>query len=248
MRWLVVAALCAAARSASATPSTVFWTPATTYTQPFLVPHLTYDTYFAEAGSYPIATGLTIGVIPSDVVQAEVGFDLLYPAVGDAALLLNGKLTLAEGKLASWQPGLSVGIMNAGVKEDVTNYNMTYAVLGKTLPVIGTLAVGGYYGLNDALFVDVNGDTEQSGLIASWTSLDVAVGKPALHKLNFFADVQTGKNAFGAAGGGVGLFFTPAIALLAGPVFFFEPELQAGGADWMWSMQIDVDLDFHAAK
>jgi hypothetical protein len=248
MRWLAVAALCAAARSASATPSTVFWTPATTYTQPFLVPHLTYDTYFAERGSYPIDTGLTIGVIPSDVVQGEVGFDLFYPAMGDAAVYFNGKLSLVEGKLAAWQPGLSVGITSAGVKEDVTNYDMAYAVVSKALPRIGTLAVGGYYGLNDDLWLDVNGDEERAGLLASWTSADVVFDKPILNKVNLFADVQTGKNAFGAAGFGLGVYFTPTVALLTGPVFFLEPDLQAGGSDMMWSMQLDVDLDFRALR
>jgi hypothetical protein len=247
-KWLAVAVLLMTSGAAQATPSTVFWTPATTYTQPFLVPHLTYDTYFAEAGAYPVTTGLTVGVLPFDAVQGEVGFDLLYPAKGEAALLLNGKLTLMEGKLADWQPGVSVGIMNSGVKSDVTDYNMTYAVLSKSIPVVGTLAVGGYYGLNDQLFVTVDGEKEQTGLLASWTSTDLVIDKPALSKINFFADLQTGKNAFGAVGAGVGIYFTPAIDLLAGPVFFLEKDLQPGGASWMWSMQIDVDLDFAAKK
>lgn len=30
---------------------------------------------------------------------------------------------------------------------------------------------------------------------------------------------------------------------LTGPVFYFEPEVQPGGADWMWSAQLDVDID-----
>jgi hypothetical protein len=247
-RWMVAAALLVSSPAALATPSTVFWTPATTYTQPYLVPHLTYDTYFAEAGSYPVTTGLTIGVLPFDAVQGEVGFDLLYPSKGDAALLLNGKLTLVEGKLADWQPGLSAGIMAAGVKKDVTTYDMLYAVASKTVPVVGTLAVGGYYGANKTLFVDATGAKAQGGLIASWTSNDLVVDKPALNKVNFFADLQTGKNAFGAVGAGVGFYFTPAIDVLAGPIFFLEPKVQPGQADWMWSMQLDVDLDFAAKK
>lgn len=243
LKVIAAAASLAGAQGALATPSTVFWTPATTYTQPFLVPHLTYDTYFSELGSYPIITGLTMGVIPSDVIQGEVGFDLLYPGKGKAVLLLNAKLTLVEDKLFTGQPGLSVGIMNLGFEKDVSDYNMLHATLGKGFS-FGTLAVGGYYGLNDQLFRDTAGDKQQAGLIASYVTPDVGVGLKGLEKLNFFADLQTGKNVFGAWGLGVGLYFTPSIDLLAGPVFFLEPALQPGGVDWMWSMQIDVDLDF----
>jgi hypothetical protein len=242
LKVIAAAATVASSQEALATPSTVFWTPATTYTQPFLVPHLTYDTYFAELGAYPIITGVTVGVIPSDVVLGEVGFDLFYPAKGKAALLLNGKLTLAEDKLFAGQPGLSLGIMNVGFEKDVTDYNMLHATLGKTFS-FGTLAVGGYYGLNENLFLNAAGEKEQAGFMASYVTPDIAVGLKGLDKVTFFGDVQTGKNVLGAWGLGVGLYFTPAIDLLMGPVFFNEPALQPGGVDWMWTMQIDVDLD-----
>jgi hypothetical protein len=61
-------------------------------------------------------------------------------------------------------------------------------------------------------------------------------------------DVQTGKNSLGAVGAGVSIYFTPAVALLTGPNFFLEPDLQPGQADWMWSAQLDVDLDFTSQK
>jgi len=240
---IAAVAILTSAPAALATPSTVFWTPATTYTQPFLVPHLTYDTYFAELGAYPVITGVTVGVIPSDVVLGEVGFDLFYPGKGKAALLLNGKLTLAEDKLFAGQPGLSVGIMNVGFEKDVNDYDMLHVTLGKALS-FGTLAVGGYYGLGGALFRNAAGEKEQAGVMASYVTPDIAVGLRGLEKVNFFGDVQTGKNVFGAWGLGVGLYFTPAIDLLMGPVFFNESALQPGGVDWMWTMQIDVDVDF----
>jgi hypothetical protein len=246
LKVIAAAASLAGAQGALATPSTVFWTPATTYTQPFLVPHLTYDTYFSELGAYPIITGLTVGVIPSDVIQGEVGFDLFYPSKGKAALLLNGKLTLVEDKLFNGQPGLSVGIMNVGFEKDVTDYNMLHATLGKGFS-FGTISVGGYYGLNDKLFVNAAGEKEQAGFIGSYVTPDVVLGLKGLEKINFFGDVQTGNNVFGAWGLGVGLYFTSAIDLLMGPVFFNEPTLQPGGVSWMWTMQVDVDLDFAKA-
>src|SRR5262245_55192999 len=83
--------------AARATPSTTYWAPSTTYVQPFLVPHLTYDTYFGkgvfagQAGSpiYPVTTGIEIGVLPWKALQLEVGFDLLLPS--EDPLLLNAK-------------------------------------------------------------------------------------------------------------------------------------------------------------
>ncbi|HZY02956.1 MAG TPA: hypothetical protein VFF02_05610 [Anaeromyxobacteraceae bacterium] len=244
LKVIAAAAILAGAHQALATPSTTYWTPATNYTQPFLVPHITYDTYFGEPGAYPIITGLTMGVLPFEKIQAEVGFDLFYPARGESALFLNGKLTLVEGAFGEWSPGLSVGIMSVGFKTDVTDYNMLWAFLGKNFGPIGTLGVGGYYGLNEKLWVDATGAKQQSGVLASWMGPDFKVGLTGLDKIVLAADVQTGKNVFGAAGGGVYLYFTPAIDLLMGPVFFFEKALQPGQASWLWTMQLDVDVDF----
>lgn len=248
LKVIAAAASLAGAQGALATPSTTFWTPATTYTQPYLVPHITYDTYFGEPGAYPITTGLTMGVLPFEKLQAEVGFDLLYPAKGKSALLLNAKLTLPEGALGEWAPGLSVGIMGVGLEKDVTNYDMIHATLGKGFGPAGTFAVGGYYGVTKALFLDASGAKKQAGLLASWMGPDFKIGLTGLDKIVLAADLQTGKNVFGAVGGGIYLYFTPAIDLLMGPVFFLEKELQPGQASWLWTMQLDVDVDFAAPK
>ncbi len=73
------------------------------------------------------------------------------------------------------------------------------------------------------------------------------VGLKGLDHVNFFGDFQTGKNPFGAWGIWVGLYFTPAIDILTGPIFFLEPALQPGGVSWMWTVQLDVDIDFGKA-
>ncbi len=239
----IVAAMLALSRSASATPSTAFWTPATTYTQPYLVPHVTYDTYFGEQGSLPIDTGVTLGVLPFAKLQGEVGFDLFYPGYTRNGFLLNAKLTLPEGALAAHVPGVSVGVQNIGFEKDVNDLYLVHATLGMTLP-IGAVGVGAYYGANSKLMVDETGARRQAGLMVSWTSPDVRIGKPGLDKIVFLADAMTGKSAFGAVGGGVGLYFTPAIDLLAGPVFFLNRDVQPGTAPWLFSVQLDVDVDF----
>jgi hypothetical protein len=76
--------------------------------------------------------------------------------------------------------------------------------------------------------------------MASWTS--PAWDVPLVDKIALVADVQTGENALGGGGAGVGIYFTPAIVLLTGPVFFFESALQPGGSSWLWTVQLDVDV------
>jgi hypothetical protein len=131
--------------------------------------------------------------------------------------------------------------MGVGFERNVSNYNLLHAEVGKTLP-FGTLAVGGYYGLNEKLLVDELGKKEQLGLIASYTSPDINIGLPGLQKLSLVADVQTGRSVFGAFGGGVAIYFTSSIALLTGPVFFLNRQVQPGQSGWMWTTQVDIDI------
>jgi len=60
------------ARIASATPSSTYWAPSVATCQAKYVPHITYDTYYGKgtpppglgAPTYPIDTGLTMGILP----------------------------------------------------------------------------------------------------------------------------------------------------------------------------------------
>lgn len=258
---VVLAALLLSATAARATPSTVVWTPATTYTQPFLVPHITYDTYFGERTAYQIDTGLTVGIIPNNkFVEGEIGVDAFYPVVqtktgsnvgqfeGKNAFQFNGKLSLKEGALHDLAPGLSVGIMNAGLAEDANDVNIMYAVLGKTLGAYGTVAVGGYMG-NDKILLDENGEKDETGFLASYTSPKFAVGTVGLKDISFAVDYQSGNSLFGALGAAAILNFTDAVALLTGPVIFNKKETATGGVtNLLWTVQLDVDLDFTPAK
>ena len=251
-----VVALLVTAQRAHATPSTVFWTPATTYTQPFLVPHLTYDTYVSERSDLQNDYGLTIGVLPGTKVLGEVGVDFFLPtftAAGNFGLFdftqLNAKVTLAEDGYTKWQPGLSVGIMGVGFESDVSDYHLLHGSLGKAFS-LGTVAVGGYYGLgSEVLWTGSDGEA-RGGFMASYTSPDLVVGLPGLNKLVFGADLATGKNWFGAAGGGVALYFTPSVSLLTGPVFFLDGDYADAtyGTDFMWTFQLDVDIDLARKK
>jgi hypothetical protein len=236
----------ATASTAWATPSTTFWTPATTYAQPYLVPHITYDSYVGEKGGLQNDYGLTIGFLPFEKVQGEVGVDSFLPGIAKNNFYLNAKLALPENSFGDWQPGLSAGVYGVGFEKDVSDFDVLHAEVGKTLPYVGTLVVGGYYGLNEKLLVSSKGRKEQAGLLAAWTSPEVVLGLSGLNKINFSADVQTGKNLFGAAGAGIGLYFTPSISILTGPVWFLDSALfkNTYGTAFMWSVQLDIDIDF----
>lgn len=232
-----------AAQAAHATPSTTVWTPATTYTQPYLVPHLTYDSYVAEKGMLANTYGLTLGVLPGDAVQGEVGFDVFYPGFTADFLQLNARLTVPEGVAGAWQPAVSVGIASAGFEKDVSDYHLLHLTVSRATP-IGTLAVGGYYGAGSELLWTGSDGVERAGLHASYASPELEIGLPGLEKVVFLADLATGRNWLGGVAAAAALYFNPNVSLLTGPVFFLDSDLYDAtlGADFMWTAQLDVDI------
>jgi hypothetical protein len=237
------------ARTALATPSTAFWTPATSSCQAWAVPHITYDSYFRKgpgmssggAAAYPTDFGLTVGFLPFEKIQGELGYDMFLPS--EDPDYINGKLCTSESSLFAGSPGVSVGIFGVGFKRNVTDYNVVHLVLQKTIPGIGgSVAIGAYHGFNKTLFTNTDGKVVQSGALAAITSPDIEIGRKGLRKVNFVADVQTGKNAYGAWGLGAGVYFAENVSLLTGPVFFFDKKAQPGGSDTLWSLQLDIDV------
>jgi hypothetical protein len=246
---LSFAAIAALPSLARATPSTTYWAPSTASCQAWRTPHVTYDTYFGKgpaAGSpgapnYPIDTGLTMGVLPFQKVQAEVGFDLLLPSPDP--FYLNAKLCTPEGSLFGGSPGIGGGIYNVGTKDGSTDYNILYLMVQKSFPNVGGYVAGGvYHGTSDALFTNSEGEIVRTGALFAVVSPDINVGWKGLKKITIAADIQTGKNVLGAGGVGANFYFTDTIALLTGPVWFFDEDLQPGGRSWMWTFQIDVDV------
>lgn len=232
-----------------ATPSTTYWAPTSATCQSWAVPHLTYDSYFAQgpatgiggAPGYPTDLGLTSGLLRYEKIQAEAGFDVLYPT--QDPLLLNAKICTPESSTFDGSPALGFGIYNVGLKRNVTDMNVLYFMAQKTIPGIGGyIALGGYHGLNKKLLTNSNGDAVQSGLLAALASPDIDIGLKGLKKINFVADIQTGKNILGAWGFGSNIFFAENVSILLGPVFFFDKGLQPGGRNFLWTTQLDVDI------
>ncbi len=227
---------------AVATPSSTYWAPSTANCQAWAVPHITYDNYFGKSAAYPNDVGLTVGFLPWEKIQGEAGFDALYPSQNP--LYLNGKLCTPESTLFSNSPALSVGIYDIGTQSDVTNYNVGYVMLQKSLPWGGYVAAGYYHGFNKTLFVNSDGNVSQNGAIAAATSPDIEIGLTGLKKVIFAVDVQTGKKVLGAWGVGSYIYFADNVSLLTVPVLFLDRLLQPGGSNYLWTMQLDIDVPF----
>jgi hypothetical protein len=168
----------------------------------------------------------------------EIGVDLLESS--DNPLYFNAKLGIPEDAFFPWQPTLQIGIFNVGTKSDVTNQNIVFGVIGKTIPHIGRLSVGPYLG-NSKVLVDKNGEKENSGLMVAFDSAFLPTKDAAGNEYSrvvLAADYATGKNAFGGGGAGVYYFFTKDISLLTGPVFFNE---EAINGKWKWTIQLDIN-------
>ncbi len=243
---------------AGATPSTTYWTPATSDIQPYGVWHLGIDNYFtlgkkdpAEQGSLPTDLGLTVGVLPYEKLQLEVGIDWFEPSADP--LFFNAKLGTPEGALFEGSPALNVGIFNVGTDSDAndgdgrTDQNIFHLMAGKTLPAgLGRIHVGVYSG-NDKVLLDKDGNKENTGYMVGW-DMGIIRKKEAnggeYHSWVFAADYASGKNAIGGGGVGVYHYMTKNISILTGPVWFNEPAQVIGKDDvkWVWTTQLDVNF------
>src|SRR5262245_21194478 len=112
-RWTFVslAALVSSTGAALATPSTTYWTPMTLDIQSYGVLHWGVDNFFTTfrkasngSGDFPTDAGLTVGVLPFEKFQMEVGIDVLEPS--DDPLFFNLKMGAPEGALFDGAPAL----------------------------------------------------------------------------------------------------------------------------------------------
>jgi hypothetical protein len=230
---------------AHATPSTTYWTPMTVDIQPYGVLHAGVDNYFTVfrkaddgGGMFPTDLGLTLGVLPFDKLRMEVGVDLLESS--DNPLYFNAKIGVPEDAFFSGQPTLQIGVFNVGTKSDVTNQNILYGVIGKSIPGIGRLSVGPYIG-NKKVLVDKDGEKENVGFMAAFDRAFLPAKDAAGNEFSrvvVAADYASGKNAIGGGGAGLYYFFTKDISLLTGPVFFNE---EAINGKWKWTVQLDIN-------
>ncbi len=231
---------------ARATPSSTFWTPMTPDIQPYGVLHIGIDNYFTVftkanegAGSFPTDAGLTIGILPFEKLQMEVGVDFLQPS--DYPWYFNAKMGFLEGTLFKGAPALQLGIFNVGTESGVTNQDIGYLVIGKTLPGIGgRLSAGPYLG-NSSVLVNSAGKAANTGYMAAFDHGFVPVKDRSSNeydKIVFAADYASGDNIIGGGGFGLYYYFTRDISLLTGPTWFNNSDLNG---KWKWTIQLNID-------
>ncbi len=223
---------------AYATPSTQIWIPSTDI-QPFKKFHFGLDSYIKtksqDGTKEPTVTniGLTAGVLPFEKIQMELGID--YRDIGGNhtdPLYFNAKLGAPEDAMFKGSPALAFGGYDFGTESDVTNYNIFYGLIAKTLGKFGRLSAGYYIGNKD-LLVDVDGNKDNQGLLLSW---DRTISELS-DKLWAAVDYQGGDNGYGALSFGVAWKFAPNVGVIFGYDIYNESAYKP-------TATIQLDIDF----
>jgi hypothetical protein len=224
-----------ASSMALATPSTQIWIPSTDV-KGYKDIHIDVDNYMRfspkpDGGPNYYNIGVSAGVLPSENIKLEVGVDMLMTSlqndnqVDNHPLYFNAKLGTPEDAFGiKGLPAFAVGAYNLGTydKPEVnglsTRQNIVYGLVGKTLPVIGRLSVGGYYGSSRALATAGNpsGTKNNSGVMASWDRSMPEISD----KLWLAVDYMSGNNANGELSVGGSWAFNKNVSLIVGVVFF----------------------------
>jgi hypothetical protein len=227
---------------AHATPSTQIWIPSTDI-QPYKTLHFNFDTYIRTkseegGGKLPpvVVLGPTVGILPYEKVQAEVGFDLIH-AGSDAdayPLYFHGKVGTPEGSLFPSSPAIAVGGYNFGTKSDVTNQNIVYGLVARTFPVIGRLSAGYFVG-NDKVLVDANGSGDEKGVLLSWDRTLTEISD----KLWAAVDYQGTDSAMGALSFGISYAFAKNASIIFGYDIYNEKKTAGENT---FTVQVDFNL------
>jgi hypothetical protein len=243
-KWMGLGLLVGWGTAAWATPSTQIWIPSTDI-QPFLVPHLGVDCYLrsdgrANSGNPNIFDiGPTIGILPFNKVQAEVGFDYITQGndYDSYPLFFNAKIGIPESAFFTNAPALAVGGYNFGThyKTPRTDQNIIYGLAAKTLPAfaglpsLGRLSAG-YYTANDDVV-----QPDKEGMLLSWDRMMNEISD----RLWAAVDYQSGDNGVGALSFGVAWYFTPKVSLLVGYDIYNDNAI--AGSD-TFTIQWDINL------
>ncbi|MCX5692634.1 MAG: hypothetical protein NTX47_02990, partial [Candidatus Omnitrophica bacterium] len=117
-----------------ATATTHVWSPSADV-QAYKKWHLTSDYYVpTESNSSGVRPntitnfGLTVGVLPFEKLNAEIGFDYKsgYGDLDDYPWYFNAKLGIPENAYGELFPALAAGIYDLGTKNNKTNSRIVY--------------------------------------------------------------------------------------------------------------------------
>lgn len=238
--FLAVLAVIFFASLAQATPSTQIWIPSPDI-QKFKVFHLGFDTYMktekkSDGTREPsiINNGITVGILPYEKIQAEVGID--QRIVGSEPydsnpLYFNLKIGTSEDTLFKGAPAIAIGGYDFGTKKDLTDNNIVYLIGGKTFE-IGRFCVGYFVG-NSKLLLDDKGEKDNKGILLSWDR----TMKEISDKLWFAIDYQGTKSGYGALSAGLSWKFADNVGVIFGYNIYNNNTLKP-------TATIQVDIDF----
>jgi hypothetical protein len=224
-----------ASSMAMATPSTQIYIPSTDVKSLKEI-HIDIDNYMrlspkSDAGPNYYNLGVSAGVLPFENVKLEVGMDYLTTGFqndnqfDNHPIYFNAKLGTPEDAFGiKGLPAFAIGAYNLGTydKPEVngisTRQNIVYGLVAKTLPVIGRLSAGGYYGSSRALASAGNpsGTKNNSGIMASWDRSMPEISD----KLWLAVDYMSGNNFNGEISVGGSWAFSKQVSLIVGVVFF----------------------------
>ena len=235
------------ALSVFATPSTQIWIPSTDI-QSFKKVHFGFDEFIKARKTdgttrepNVINNGITVGVLPLEKVQMEIGVDQraygTEPA-DSAPFYFNAKIGMPEDALFENSPAIALGGFDFGTKKFDsttgfgTDYNITYGVMAKTLGKAGRLSLG-YYSGNDMLLLDKNGQKDNTGILVSWDRTISEISE----KLWVAIDYLGGENGYGALSYGAAWKFVPNVGVLFGYDKWNNSNFKP-----TYTIQVDIDL------
>lgn len=194
----------------------------------------------ADAGPNAVDVGVVAGVLPFEAVKMEIGLDYLSYGgktgftYSDAhPFSFNAKVATAEDLGFKGMPAIAVGAYNLGTYDKPelalsTRQNLVYGLAAKTIPVLGRISAGGYFGAERALYTTGNpiGTNMNSGVLVSWDRSITEVSD----KLWAAVDYMSGNNSNGQLGIGASWAFSKQITVLGG-IQIFNPFYNPSGGE-----------------
>jgi hypothetical protein len=228
--------------SSYATATTHIWAPSTDV-QAFKKWHITSDFYVPTENDTndvrpPTITnlGLTVGVLPLEKLNAEVGFDHKSgTGLDDYPLYFNTKVGIPEGTYGKFFPALAVGIYDVGTKNDKTDFNVAYFKTAKTFSAgnfsLGRISLGYFKGKADLL---KNGEKKDNdGALICWERTLTEISD----KVWVAVEYQGSRSAYGTTNLGFSYKFSDNTSVIFGYDIYNNRNL----AD-TYTVQLDIDF------
>ena len=232
------------ARFVQATASTHVWAPSTDV-QAYKLVHITSDMYLpVERDAYGTRTatvtnlGLTVGVLPFRGINMEIGFDQKsgLGSLDDYPLYGNVKAGVPENAFGRFSPALAIGVFDIGTKPDLTDFNVIYFKVARTVKVgqtsLGRFSIG-YFSGNDRLLLDGKGEKDNTGMVVAWERTMTEWSD----KLWLCADYMGTKSVYGTFNVGLSWKFAPNVVMLGALDIFNNSDLATTG-----TIQVDIDI------